>query len=71
MCFYCVLQYNYILVVGNKEMEEGTVNVRTRNNKVHGTQSIPDLISKFRELRDTFHRDEDTVLADLHKTGDE
>ena len=30
----------YILVVGEKEKEKGTVNVRTRDNVVHGTKKI-------------------------------
>jgi threonyl-tRNA synthetase len=29
-------QYNYILVVGESEKASGTVNVRTRDNHVHG-----------------------------------
>ena len=31
---------NYILVVGDKEAETNSVNVRTRDNKVHGTKEI-------------------------------
>eukprot|EP00889_Picochlorum_renovo_P007081 jgi/Picre1/34111/NNA_001586.t1 len=31
-----VAQYNYILVLGEKEKAERTVNVRTRDNVVHG-----------------------------------
>ena len=33
-------KYNYILVVGDKEIEENTVNVRTRDNKVHGAKKV-------------------------------
>ncbi|KAK9915530.1 hypothetical protein WJX75_000385 [Coccomyxa subellipsoidea] len=33
-------QFNYILVVGEKEEAEGTVNVRTRDNVVHGMHSL-------------------------------
>lgn len=33
-------QINYILVVGEKEEKDGTVNVRTRDNVVHGTKKI-------------------------------
>lgn len=33
-------QYNYILVVGEKEAEEKTVNVRTRDNIVHGMRKV-------------------------------
>jgi threonyl-tRNA synthetase len=35
-----VAQYNYILVVGEKEKEERTVNVRTRDNQVHGMHAL-------------------------------
>lgn len=33
-------QYNYILVVGEKEQNMSTVNVRTRDNQVHGEHAI-------------------------------
>lgn len=33
-------QYNYILVVGNEEKEARTVNVRTRDNVVHGMYKV-------------------------------
>ncbi|MBR9692301.1 threonine--tRNA ligase [Candidatus Woesearchaeota archaeon] len=36
-------QVNYILVVGDKELAEGTVNVRTRDNKVHGAKKHVEL----------------------------
>lgn len=53
-------QFNFILVVGDKEKQSGTVNVRTRDNKVHGEFSIDALIEKFNKLRDDFVKDEDT-----------
>lgn len=37
-------QYNFILVVGEKEAQAGTVNVRTRDNKVCSV--VPSEISK-------------------------
>ncbi|XP_045537656.1 threonine--tRNA ligase 1, cytoplasmic [Papilio machaon] len=37
-------QFNYILVVGEREKNSGTVNVRTRDNKVHGEMTIDALI---------------------------
>jgi len=43
-------QYNFIFVVGEKEKENRTVNVRTRDNKVHGEFAIDDVLSKFRKL---------------------
>lgn len=52
-------QFNFILVVGDKEKQSGTVNVRTRDNKVHGEVSIEVLIQKLNKLRDDFVKDED------------
>merc|ERR1712048_230261 len=46
-------QYNFILVVGEKEQEGGTVNVRTRDNKVHGEKSLEDLSKRFEVLKDS------------------
>eukprot|EP00286_Rhodomonas_abbreviata_P023657 CAMPEP_0181315692 /NCGR_PEP_ID=MMETSP1101-20121128/15509_1 /TAXON_ID=46948 /ORGANISM="Rhodomonas abbreviata, Strain Caron Lab Isolate" /LENGTH=691 /DNA_ID=CAMNT_0023422913 /DNA_START=22 /DNA_END=2097 /DNA_ORIENTATION=+ len=40
-------QYNYILVVGKEETEHKTVNVRTRDNQVHGSKSIPQILEEF------------------------
>lgn len=44
-------QYNFILVVGEKEKMSETVNVRTRDNKVHGERSMKDCINRLRELK--------------------
>jgi threonyl-tRNA synthetase len=41
-----ISKVNYILVVGDKEMESKTVNVRTRDNKVLGAEKIDTFISK-------------------------
>ena len=38
-------QINYILVVGDKELENKTVNVRTRDNIVHGEKKVDGFIS--------------------------
>lgn len=43
-------QFNYILVVGEREQSSGTVNIRTRDNKVHGEKSVEDLITHFNTL---------------------
>lgn len=45
-----VAQYNFILVVGAKEEANGTCNVRTRDNKVHGERAIDVLIDEFKGL---------------------
>ncbi|KAL0278422.1 UNVERIFIED_CONTAM: hypothetical protein PYX00_000249 [Menopon gallinae] len=44
-------QYNFILVVGEKEQTAETVNVRTRDNKVHGEFTLDQVISKFQRLK--------------------
>lgn len=36
-----LLQINYMLTVGDKEMENKTVNLRTRDNVVHGEVALP------------------------------
>lgn len=43
-------QYNFILVVGQQELEQNSVNVRTRDNEVHGTITVVELIEKFKKL---------------------
>jgi len=43
-------QYNFIFVVGEKESTNKTVNVRTRDNKVHGEFTLDAVLDKFQEL---------------------
>merc|ERR1719427_2111434 len=45
-----IAQYNFIFVVGEKESSNKTVNVRTRDNKVHGEFSLEAVLDKFQEL---------------------
>lgn len=45
--------YNFILVVGATEKETNSVNIRTRDNKVHGTKTIDEAIAMFKNLEDT------------------
>jgi threonyl-tRNA synthetase len=48
-----VRQINYILVVGDKEEKASTVNVRTRDNKVHGEKKANILIKELlKEVED-------------------
>ncbi|XP_036383582.1 threonine--tRNA ligase 1, cytoplasmic [Megalops cyprinoides] len=49
-------QYNFILVVGEKEKSSETVNVRTRDNKVHGERSVKQCLERLRHLKDTRSR---------------
>ncbi|XP_067871791.1 threonine--tRNA ligase 1, cytoplasmic-like isoform X1 [Heterodontus francisci] len=44
-------QYNFILVVGEREKLNHSVNVRTRDNKVHGELSVAATIEKMKRLQ--------------------
>ncbi|XP_065836826.1 threonine--tRNA ligase 1, cytoplasmic-like [Oscarella lobularis] len=46
-------QFNFILVVGQKEKENGTANVRTRDNVVHGEKKLSDILAKFQSLSES------------------
>jgi len=49
-----IAQYNFQLVVGKSEVENGTVNIRTRENKVEGEMKVEEMIEKFKQLRSDF-----------------
>jgi threonyl-tRNA synthetase len=57
-------QFNFILVIGEKEKTNGTVNVRTRDNAVRGEVQVDKLIAKFRLFRDEYTRDTENVTFD-------
>ncbi|MBZ3877084.1 putative threonine--tRNA ligase 2, cytoplasmic [Sciurus carolinensis] len=44
-------QYNFILVVGEKEKTNNAVNVRTRDNRIHGEISVTSAINKLKNLK--------------------
>ncbi|ETE72689.1 putative threonyl-tRNA synthetase 2, cytoplasmic, partial [Ophiophagus hannah] len=44
-------QYNFIFVVGEKEKAGNAINVRTRDNKIHGEVSVPLALEKLRKLK--------------------
>eukprot|EP01126_Amoeba_proteus_P032681 TRINITY_DN3189_c0_g1_i4.p1 TRINITY_DN3189_c0_g1~~TRINITY_DN3189_c0_g1_i4.p1 ORF type:complete len:542 (-),score=119.22 TRINITY_DN3189_c0_g1_i4:103-1728(-) len=46
--------YNFILVVGDKEQSEGTVNVRTREDVVRGVVKVEDFILECKEMIKNF-----------------
>ncbi|GBG71621.1 hypothetical protein CBR_g9037 [Chara braunii] len=48
-------QFNFILVVGAQEESEGTVNVRTRDNVVHGTKSLEQFLQQLESEVAAFH----------------
>lgn len=52
-------QYNYILVVGEKERESGAVSVRTRGGKQLGRRDLREVLSSLTELRDSRSNQED------------
>uniref|UniRef100_A0A1L8DI25 threonine--tRNA ligase n=1 Tax=Nyssomyia neivai TaxID=330878 RepID=A0A1L8DI25_9DIPT len=54
-------QFNFILVVGEKEKTSNTVNIRTRDNKVHGEMGVEELIVKLKKIQDNF-----SIGEDLH-----
>ena len=43
-----------VAVVGERELANGTVNVRTRDNKVHGEHPLDHVTERFRHFRDTY-----------------
>lgn len=45
--------FHVSVVVGEKETASGTVNVRTRDNKVHGEHTVDHVIERFRALADS------------------
>eukprot|EP00535_Pseudo-nitzschia_heimii_P013128 CAMPEP_0197197968 /NCGR_PEP_ID=MMETSP1423-20130617/33131_1 /TAXON_ID=476441 /ORGANISM="Pseudo-nitzschia heimii, Strain UNC1101" /LENGTH=763 /DNA_ID=CAMNT_0042651797 /DNA_START=175 /DNA_END=2466 /DNA_ORIENTATION=+ len=49
-----IAQYNFQLVVGKSEVENGTVNIRTRDNKVEGEKNVEEMIEMFKQLREEY-----------------
>ncbi|XP_065186810.1 threonine--tRNA ligase 1, cytoplasmic-like [Sycon ciliatum] len=56
-------QFNFILVVGQKELDNGTVNVRTRDNKVHGEFTVDDFLTRCQQLKFSKTNDSDSVFS--------
>lgn len=44
-------QYNFQLVVGEAEVKNGTVNIRTRDNKVEGEKKLDELVAYLKTLQ--------------------
>jgi len=40
-------------VVGEKEQQNGTVNIRTRDNKVHGEHGVSHVLQRFTHFTDS------------------
>jgi threonyl-tRNA synthetase len=49
-----VAQYNFQLVVGRAEFDNGSVNIRTRENVVEGEMKVDDVIAMLKKLRDEY-----------------
>lgn len=62
-------QFNYIFVVGEKEVAGGTVNVRTRDNAVHGAHAVEDVLAALCAERD--QRAFGSLFGDLCKPKQE
>lgn len=58
-----ILQYNYILTVGDQEVENKTVALRTRDGVVHGEMKVDELLEKLKierkskALNSPFHKE--------------
>lgn len=48
-----ILTSALISVVGEKELASETVNIRTRDNVVHGEFSVREVAERFQKLKDT------------------
>lgn len=48
-----LLKYNYMFTIGDKEVENKTAALRTRDNVVHGEIDISDFLAKVEKERDT------------------
>jgi len=46
-----IAQYNFQLVVGEAEVKNGTVNIRTRGNQVEGEMKVDEMIEKLKTLK--------------------
>ncbi|KAL7570215.1 hypothetical protein ACA910_020642 [Epithemia clementina (nom. ined.)] len=49
-----VAQYNFQLVVGKSEVENQTVNIRTRENEVKGEMKVDEMIAMLKQLKDEY-----------------
>jgi threonyl-tRNA synthetase len=47
-----LLQFNYMLTLGDQEVDNRTINLRTRDNVVHGELNLEDFILKIKEELD-------------------
>jgi len=49
-----VAQYNFQMVVGEAEVNNNTVNIRTRENKVEGEKKVDEMIEMLKDMRKNY-----------------
>lgn len=49
-----LMQYNYILILGDKELENQSINLRTRDNVVHGELALNVFLHKIEQERNDY-----------------
>lgn len=57
-------QFNFILVVGEREKQTNTVNVRTRDGTIHGQFTVDDLIERLNKVKTNFILNDKDFLKD-------
>ncbi|MES1904293.1 MAG: hypothetical protein MHPSP_000070 [Paramarteilia canceri] len=65
-----VLQFNLICVIGNRELENGSVSVRGRNNSILGEFPIESFIKKVHFLASSYVKDADLKMEEYLKNPD-
>lgn len=51
-----IAQYNFQFVVGQAEASNGSVNIRTRENKTHGEVKVEVMIKELKKMRDEYSK---------------
>lgn len=51
--YWFLLSSLFVKVVGEKEKTSNTVNVRTRDNKIHGERTVEECIERLKQLKST------------------
>jgi len=61
-----LLQINYMLTVGDKELENKTISVRTRDNVVHGEIGLESFLQSLQKEMETKSLESEFVHANDH-----
>ena len=57
-----LVSYQFVSVVGEKELANQTVNVRTRDNQVHGEHSVAHVIERFSHFKNAHVKDSEETF---------